>query len=435
MIKQRTILGGRAPWAAILVCLLLCGRAAAQANPPGQTATERVIEAHREVQSAVVQVRYGVYFSRTEETEFVTTDYRLVFDRSTKHLRIDRPGFTMISDGTDIVLVADALPGRHLRTPLNGELTYERLIEVFPDLANPTPPALVYLFSKDPVTHFAAPEDGGPSPLAANANAQTRLDFPIAMGSHTQSFNGQARLLEEVLIDLNVQQQDLEAVRFHYAVDWSAVGEAVDDEAFELDLKQSHEFPTLAAFLSPNGGNAQPGPGGQGGGVAQGNTLIGMPLPELELDVLGSDKKIKLSELDEGVVILECFASWSKTSTLDLPALAEFKDWCKENDHAVQVFGVAVGEQPEHMTKWMGALEKAAKKKVDLPILMDTSTEAAMAMKLPTVPRTMIVVDGRVVDVYGGVKPTYLDDLKEGMPGWLEKVKEVKKDEDGPAEE
>jgi alkyl hydroperoxide reductase subunit AhpC len=151
-----------------------------------------------------------------------------------------------------------------------------------------------------------------------------------------------------------------------------------------------------------------------------------MPLPEIELDVLGTDDKVKLSELDKGVVILECFASWSKTSTLDLPALAEYKAWCKEEGHAVQIYAIAVGEQSNNMTKWMDALEKASKKKIDLPVLMDTSTEAAIALKLPTVPRTLIVVDGRVIDVFGGVKPTYLDDLKKGTSGWLEKIKKEK---------
>ena len=115
------------------------------------------------------------------------------------------------------------------------------------------------------------------------------------------------------------------------------------------------------------------------GGVVAGGTLIGMPLPEKELGVLATDEKVKLSELDEGVVVLEFFATWSKSSVLDLPALAEFKAWCKEKEHDVRVYGVAVGAQPDHMAKWMDALEKTAKKKVELPILMDASTEAAMA--------------------------------------------------------
>ena len=82
------------------------------------------------------------------------------------------------------------------------------------------------------------------------------------------------------------------------------------------------------------------------------------------------------------------------------------------------------------MTKWIEALEKTAKRKVDLAVLLDTSTQAAMALKLPTVPRTLIVVDGRVVEVYGGLKPTFLGDLKEGLSGWLEKVQPVEEDDE-----
>lgn len=406
--------------------MLLAIGAVAQPAPPGPTQTDRVIQVHREVASAVVEVRYGVYFTRIDETEFVTSEYRITFDRPSNRLRIDRPGYTLVSDGTDILLVAEALPGRHLRMPLDGALTYDRLVGVFPDLANPTAPALLYLFDDDPVAQFAEGQVKNASQLHPAQTDQIHLAYPLSQGRHTQRFNGESRLIEQVLIDLDVKRQDLEAARFHYAFDWSQVDEPIADAEFVLDLKQSQEMTTLAAFLSPNGGNAQQnpgGPGGQGGGGAAGNTLIGMPLPEIELNVLGSDEKVKLSELDKGVVILEFFATWSKTSVLDLPALAEFKSWCKENKHEVRVYGIAVGDQPDYLTKWIEALEKTAKKEVALPMLMDTSIKAAEAMKLPTVPRTLIVVDGRVVDVYGGVKPTYLDDLKEGMPGWLEKVK------------
>jgi|GEM_PF-2374875 len=417
-------------WAVVWVLLCAGRSASAQPGPPGQTATDRVVQAHRKVQRAVIEVRYGVYYTRVDETEFVTTGYRLVFDRPSKRLRIDRPGFTLVSDGTDILLVAEALPGRHLRMPLEGELTYERLVEVFPDLADPTPPALVYLLSKDPISQFTGGQGGDASPLAplnpAEAD-QTHLAFPLGQGSHKQSFNGASRLVEQVLIDINVNRQDLEAVRFHYAFDWSAVNKEVDNAEFELDLKQSHEMTTLAALLSPPGaggggpGGQGAGPGGAGGG---GGSVIGMPLPDIELDVLGKDEKVKLSELDKGVVVLEFFASWSKASVLDLPALADFKAWCKEHKHEVPIYAVAVGEQPDKMTQWMDALEKTAKKEIDLPVLMDPTTNAAMAMKLPTVPRTIIAVDGRVVEVYGGVKPTFLEDLKKNTPDWLEKVKE-----------
>eukprot|EP00752_Nemacystus_decipiens_P016157 g14450.t1 len=385
-------------WALTLCLGLLVVQASAQPNPPGQTAVDQVVQAHRATQSGTVEAEYGVYFCRPDETEFVTSPYRIVFDRPSNRLRVDRPGYTLISDGTDILLTAESLLSRHLRVPLDGALTYERLIGVFPDLGEPTPPVLVYLFSEDPVSHFVSDGGAGPSPLPPT-EGQSHLDYPLESGSHKQSFQRETHRLEQLLVDIAVGQPDLEAVRFHYAFEWVDVDKPVDDAEFELDLKQSHEFTTLAAFLSPNGGNAQQNPGagqgGQGGGVAAGNSLIGMPLPEIELQQLGSDKKVKLSDLDQGVVILECFASWSKTSVLDLPALSDFQAWCKDKEHEVMIYAVAIGEQAENMTKWMDALEKTAKKEIELPVLLDPAFKAGEALKLPTVPRTMIVVDGR----------------------------------------
>lgn len=439
MNKRRTIRDSKAGRWGLGVFLMLVGVGVmAQPDPPGQTETDRVVQAHQAVMSARIDVRFSQYFSYPDETEFAVAEYVVLFDRENKRVRIDRPGYTLLCDGEDVLLTAETLPGRHLRMPLEGRFTYERLVEIFPDLGEPIAPALVLLMAEEPVIQLS----GGQSeqltritPDQADVAKSIYLSLPMQLGQGKLVVDSEGRLLQSMLATVDPKHlagSGLDAVHLHYDIKWSAVNKPVDDNAFEMDLKQSHEMTTLAAFLSPNGGNAQPGPGGQGGGVAQGNSLVGMPLPELELEQLGADKKVKLSELDKGVVILECFASWSKTSVLDLPALSDFKAWCKEKEHAVQVYAIAVGDQADHMTKWIEALEKTAKKKLDLPILMDTSTEAAMAMKLPTVPRTLIVVDGRIVDVFGGIKPTYLDDLKEGLPEWLEKVEA---DDDEPDEE
>lgn len=379
----------------------------------------------------MVHVRFAQYVTHPDETEFVVAEYRVVFDRSVERVRIDRPGYTLVCDDQDVVLVADALPGRHLRVPLEGKFTYERLVEVFPDLAQPIPPALVMLMSDAPIeqisggaadrlTRFSGHE------LHDASSPQALLYRMVLNGGQGEfGFDAASRLIESMLVEVDPQRligSGIEAVRMSYDISWSGLNEAVDGSLFDLDLKQSHEFTTLAGFLSPGGGG-QAGAGGGQGAAAGGDSLVGMPLPEVELPELGSDKKVKLSELDEGVVVLECFATWSNSSVMDLPALAEFKQWCKDKKFAVRVYGVAVGEQEGQLTQWMQALSKTAKREIDLPILLDTSTEAAVAMRLPTVPRTLIVVDGRVVEVYGGLKPTYLDDLKQGMPGWLDKSK------------
>jgi thioredoxin-like negative regulator of GroEL len=55
----------------------------------------------------------------------------------------------------------------------------------------------------------------------------------------------------------------------------------------------------------------------------------------------------------------------------------------------------------------------------DLPVLLDVTGQAAMTLGLPTVPRTVVFVDGRIVTVFGGVKPEFGQMLRNATPGWL----------------
>lgn len=437
-MKMRWLIwdSGLGGWMSAICFLIVSIPAVAEPTPPEQTQTAQVVQAHRAVASAQADVRFVQYFSYSDETEFATASYRVLFDRESRRVRIDRPGYTLISDGTDVLLVAEALPGRHLKMPLEGRFTYEKLVEVFPDLSQPIAPALVMLVSDSPIEQLSGGQSDSLERNVTDHVPDDRaiyLDLPVSQGTARLTVSEDLGLIESMLVEFDPQMlagSGIDAVRLNYDIEWSRLDEPIDDSVFDLDLRQSHEMTTLAAFLSPNGGNAQPGPGGQGGGVPQGGSLVGMPLPEIELELLGSEKKIKLSDLNQGVVVLECFATWSKTSVLDLPALADFRDWCAEQGHEAAVYSIAVGEQADYMTKWMEALEKTAKRDIDLPVLLDTSTKAAMAMKLPTVPRTLIIVDGRVVEVYGGVKPEFLTQLKKSTPGWLEKVVEDAEEED-----
>ena len=251
----------------------------------------------------------------------------------------------------------------------------------------------------------------------------------VGFGEAELLHDARTKCLADLRIAVDKQQlagSGLDAVQFHYGVKWSAVNEEVDDELFELDLNGSTEMTTLAQFLAPSGPGAGRGPGNVGGG----GSLIGQSLPDIELALLGGeeDEKIRLSDLDGGVVVVEFFASWTRPSVLDLPVLEDFSAWAEEEQHEAEVYAVAVGETPESIAKWLEVLEKTAGREVDVPILLDTTTDAAVALKLPTVPRTLIVVDGKIVEVYGGMKPEFLDDLKKGLPGWLEKI-EVEEEE------
>ena len=433
--------------AGLLMAVVASPAVKAQPGPPGPSVSDPAVQAHRSIDTAKLEVRFSTYYCYPDETEFITANYSLVLDRPNNRLRIDRPGFTVICDGKDIVVTAAALPGRHLRLPAPSPLTYETLIKELPDLEHPTAPGLIMLLSNTPMSILSdgqANDATSLGPVKLSGKTLNQLKLPMQLGDCVLSCAQNTNLLDQVLIEVdpkNLQNAPVDAVRFHYAMTWSEVGKPVEDKLFEFDLKKSHEMTSMAQFLS-NGGVAAPGTVPQGHGQpGQGapppnpppsppNTIVGMPLPDLDLAVLGQDKTINLFNQDKGVVIVEFYASWTKVSALDLPRLSDFDSWAKEQGTPVKVFAVAVGETKQSMTPWIDALEKTAKQKIEYPILLDSEMKAAMAMKLPTVPRTIIAVDGRVVDVYGGTKPSFLDDLKKGLPEW-----KIKSESAGDAKE
>lgn len=436
------------------------GEPAANQPAPQQPAatdpvpSDPVARSHAAIESGRLDVRFTTFYCYPDETEFLSAEYRVILDRPTKRLRIDRPGFTVICDGQHVLVLAQALPGRHLKMPLNGELTYERLVAMVPDLENPTAPGLILLLAESPIAllsdGLATQVSPVADPDAQGEQATGRYALPMQLGRCELRCEPESGLVQQALIAVDSKhlvQAPVDAVRFYYEMTWSDVGRPVDPSLFTPDLRRSQETTTLAQFLG-QGSGAQPGggqaaAGGQAGagsgnappavapGANAGPTLIGMPLPEFDLAQLGKENTVNLFDQNKGVVVVEFFASWTKASTLDLPALVDYQDWCEENDYPVKVYAVAVGESQATMGPWIEALNKTSNKQIDLPVLLDSQMQAGMAMKLPTLPRTIVAVNGRVVEVYGGIKPSFLEDLKNATPSWSAKAKGLTPAESG----
>ncbi len=402
-----------------LLAALLLPAPAVAAPGEGDPLPDRVVQAHRDLERAHVVADYTIYFSYPDETEFVSTHYEVWLDRTTDRLRINRPGFTLVCDGQTVFLRSERIPGRHLEAPLADGLSYDALVRLVPDVNDPVPPALALLLADTPMMWLSAghaPAADALKPRDDDPAARPRLRLPTQLGDLTFSCDPATLLLDDVVLVADDKQLDgsgLVDARFHYGLTVLPAEEPFDDGLFTFDTRQSQAVGTMAELLAPpRNPNAQ-----QGGPNAP--TLIDLTLPEVELAVLDADETLDLSTLDEGVVVLEFFATWSRPSLTDLGDLVAYQDWADEEGHDVRVFAVNVLEKSKQVREWIALLSEQTGVDYDLPVLLDVTGQAAMTLGLPTVPRTVVFVDGRIVTVFGGVKPEFGQMLRDATPGWL----------------
>ncbi|MFI4862093.1 MAG: TlpA family protein disulfide reductase [Phycisphaerales bacterium JB063] len=407
---------------------LLCGllaasmpapaRQAAPADPDGLSLTDRVIQAHRDLPRVHLSVRYTLYFSFPEETELVTTEYRVWFDRDAKLLRIERPGFTLVCDGFTVFLTSDAVPGRHLEAPLDEDLTYDALVALVPDVDDPVPPALTLLLADEPIAWLsggAAVTADTLKPRDDDPAARPRFRLPARLGEMTVSATPGTLLLEDVVQIADRQQlqgSGLDDARWHHHYRYEMPDEPFAPDLFTLETEPgSQAVETMAQLLAPPSN-----PGNNGGG---GPTLLGRSLPEIMLDPLGDGDPVDLSELEGDLVILEFFATWTRPSLTDLGDLQAYRDWAEEEGHDVGVYTVAVLEKSKDVRAFFERLTELTGIEYDLPVLMDVTGEAAIELGLPALPRTVVMRDGEIIDVLGGRKPEFLQLLQDRTAGWL----------------
>lgn len=406
------------PPAALAAALLTAPAVCAPGD--GDPLPDRVLQAHRDLDRAHIVADYTIYFSYPDETEFVSTHYEVWLDRATRRLRIDRPGFTLICDGQTVYLRSERIPGRHLEVPLADGLTYDALVRLVPDVNDPVPPALTMLLADTPMMWLSAghaPSADALKPRDDDPAARPRLRLPTQLGDLTFSCESGTLLLDDVVLvadDKQLEGSGLVDARFHYGLAIEPSAEPYADAVFEFETDNSQAVGTMAELLAPpRNPNAPQGnnPGGQ--------TLIDVTLPDVELAVLDGDEPINLSTLDEGVVILEFFATWTRPSLTDLGDLVAYQDWAEEEGHDIRVFAVNVLEKSKQVREWLALLSEQTGVEYDLPVLLDVNGQAAMTLGLPTVPRTVIFVDGRIVSVFGGIKPGFGQALRDATPGWL----------------
>lgn len=404
--------------AANTVCLLsLAGPLAAAPPSTGRMPDDQLVDAHQDIQQAQTTTDYTFYLTRPSETDFVVNTYRVAYDRSTQRLRVERPGFTVVCDGTHLTLTSPSIKGRFLRAPLTGRLTLDKLTQIVPDLADPLALELVLLLEDPPAPLLSA---GGARNLALlrpdprDPDRRPRLTTATPLGNLTLYANPGNWQLDEAVILADAGElvgSGLTEARYHYDITWDTINQPLDESLFTLDTQGQQSVASMQDLLAAPAG----GSGGGGGGP----TLIGQALPDIDLQQLGAEEPVNLKELaeqtaeDGGLLIVEFYANWCRPSVLDVPALVRFSDWCEEHDKPVTVVLIAVMQPADQTRDWLTRLQDTAKFELDLPVLLDSEGKATQELLLPTIPRTLVVKDGQIVDVLGGLKPAFGEDLQQ----------------------
>lgn len=433
---------------ALLLAALLVGHATtaapapevaqgtAEMTPDAAALPDRAEQAHHALDRAHVRTTYTIYYSYPDETEFIGTEYAFWLDRPGQRLRIDRPGFTLVCDGQTVYLRSESIPDKHLEVALDdGGLTYDALVRLVPDVNDPVPPALALLLADQPMSWLSAghaPTAQALKPRADDPLARPRLRLPTQLGDITLWLTPDTLLLEDAVLVADAKQLvggPLTDARFHYHTTIDAVEGPFDDALFTFDTEGSDPASTMAQLLAPP--PAPPAPG-------TGPTLVGLELPDVELTPLAGGDPINLQDLGDSehrVVVVEFFATWTRPSLTDLGDLTAYQDWCEEEEHDVRVLTVNVMEKTKAVREWFELLSQQTGVEYDLPVLMDTTGEATMGLGLPTIPRTVILIDGAIEEVYGGVKPGFAEFLRENTPRWLGEEAEDEAESDKPVVE
>jgi peroxiredoxin len=142
---------------------------------------------------------------------------------------------------------------------------------------------------------------------------------------------------------------------------------------------------------------------------------VGNDAPDFTLARHTGDEKVKLSDLDDRVVVLDFWATWCPPCVEGLPEIQAVHDWANKQDKPVDVFAVNLREKPGQVTDFLKRHD------LDLPVLMDQDGSAAEAYGVEAIPTTVVIAHGKVANVHVGLAPNLESTLKSEINTALEK--------------
>lgn len=353
-----------------------------------------------------------------------STEIPIGFDRDTQQLKVDKPEFIVVADGKKIRIKSEEIPGTFAELDQPAGLKHDDLINAVRFLANPPVPDLALLTSEDPLAvlnNGSKPDLTYLEPDAQDSRKRPGLRFQSQAGVTTLRIEPDSGLVTGVVIEMNVAAmggKDGDGASIIYSTAINKHNQPLDAAVFAFETKDLKSFPTLQDWIADaqqqKQGAAQGGQGGQGG--QEGEVLEGKPAPAVELPTLDG-KAFKLSEEKARVVVLDFWATWCPPCRRGLPVIQKISEWAAAEKLSVAVYTVNLQEDVDEVKKFM------TENKLTLPVLMDAKGEVGMAYGCETIPRTAIIVDGKVLKIHSGFSPDMEEEIKKEISAALAPAK------------
>lgn len=350
----------------------------------------RVKKAYRNANQYSATVTFSMNEKQGRWTNIQQAQYMIALDRQAKKLKIDHPFLSLVVDGRKFLLRSEDFPGAHLEVDAPVPLDYQGVMgEVMmgddqgpPEclLADPPVADLAMLLARDPFSALAGEGAG-----AKVKEIDGRLEVTDAEG-HTWAFHIDPKSNMIVRAVKTFDTGGIGGMSYTYQF---RVDPVIAKDAFAFVTVNSKPAKSLEEMVRL-AGEAQ-----DGGGP---HPLIGQKAPDFAVKLLDGTN-YKLSEDKSSVIILDFWATWCPPCVAGLPKLQKLHDKVIKENRSVKIYAVNQQEDKPTVEKFW------EKQKLSMRVLLDAKGAAAHAYQVQAIPQTVVIADGKVVDVIIGLVP------------------------------
>lgn len=372
--------------------------ARSQTPAPVQALLAKVRQAYEKIEAYDAQIDYA--WSMTNGQSGAMPPIHVSFDRKDARFRVDRPDFVVAHDGQTVRFVASDVASHHVAASTPDPMVWDAVLRIAPSVAQPPLPDLMMLLKGDVLTGATAG-----SARLLDADDQGR---PSGVGFATQA--GQVKLMIDPAthlftgVDLTLAQPGGESVAIRGRIEITDDAEAGDADRFKVDTGDSvavASFDALRQALA----SARP--------AREAQRMVGQAAPDVKLTRMDG-QPYAVADDKARVIIMDFWATWCGPCRMVMPIMQRVHQWTQDEAMPVAIYAVNIRESADTITNYLRDNDLA-----DLPSLRDADADYAQALGIRSIPQSVVLVDGKIVNVHIGYHSGLEDELREEITALL----------------